>query len=76
MDQLILADPARPDVVSECPWCGGENTSGVCPKSITCPKCGVGPGVSCRRPSGHRAAQLHAARIELAESEQEGDSSC
>lgn len=51
-----------------CEWCGGQVIPGTtCPKSIACPTCGVGPGQSCRRPSDHRAAQLHAKRISTAE---------
>lgn len=50
-----------------CTWCGGEDAQGPCPKSVTCPRCDAGPGSSCRRPSGHRAARLHSARIKLAE---------
>lgn len=54
-----------------CEWCGGHDTTGTCPRSITCPRCGAIPGAWCRRPSGHRADQLHAERIALAEREDE-----
>jgi hypothetical protein len=48
-----------------CPWCGGEaDPTTTCPKSLTCPTCHAGPGSPCVRPSGHRAAQLHAQRID------------
>lgn len=51
-----------------CPYCGGDAIAGTtCPKSIACPTCDAAPGASCRRPSGHRAAAMHAARVELAE---------
>jgi len=51
-----------------CPWCGGLALVGTtCPKGIECPRCGVPAGDSCRRPSGHRADVLHAARVALAE---------
>lgn len=50
-----------------CAWCGSESAVGVCPKSIACQRCGAGPGSPCRRPSGHRAAELHADRIRQAE---------
>lgn len=51
-----------------CAWCGGDAVIGtVCPKSLPCPTCKVAPGVKCKRPSGHAATQLHAARIAAAE---------
>jgi hypothetical protein len=51
-----------------CPWCGGDaDPATTCPKSLPCPTCHVGPGQRCVRPSGHTAAQLHAARIRQAE---------
>lgn len=40
----------------------------TCPRSQPCPTCTAAPGEPCRRPSGHRADVLHAARIQLAES--------
>ncbi len=30
--------------------------------AVRCPSCGSAPGVWCRRPSGHRASDLHAER--------------
>ncbi|PAU95968.1 hypothetical protein [Paracoccus salipaludis] len=30
--------------------------------AVRCPTCGKAPGLWCRRPSGHRAADLHTAR--------------
>ncbi len=30
--------------------------------AVRCPDCGKAPGVWCRRPSGHRACDLHKAR--------------
>jgi hypothetical protein len=60
-----MTAPAR----ETCEWCGGEaDPRTTCPRSIECPHCHAGPGSPCRRPSGHRASRLHAARIELAES--------
>lgn len=51
-----------------CWWCDGEAIVGTtCPRSIACPTCGAKRGAPCVRPSGHRAAELHAARIEQAE---------
>lgn len=51
-----------------CVWCGGEAVIGtVCPKSLPCPTCKAAPGARCKRPSGHQATQLHAARIAAAE---------
>jgi len=54
---------------STCEWCGSTDAEvgTVCPKAIRCPRCGAGTGQSCRRPSGHRAMQLHAQRIAAAE---------
>lgn len=59
-----MTDLAEDDV---CEWCGGEATTGVCPKSLPCPVCPAQPGQSCKRPSGHRAASMHAARVDAAE---------
>lgn len=51
-----------------CEWCGAAVTDGsTCPKSLTCPDCGRGPGRRCVRPSGHDADELHASRVRLAE---------
>lgn len=30
--------------------------------AVRCPECGKAPGIWCRRPSGHRASELHASR--------------
>ena len=30
--------------------------------AVRCPTCGIAPGLWCRRPSGHMASDLHAAR--------------
>jgi hypothetical protein len=51
-----------------CTWCGGTaDPRTTCPRAVICPTCGAAPGDSCKRPSGHRAAELHAARVYLAE---------
>lgn len=52
-----------------CWHCGSDDADldQVCPRSIRCPTCGTEAGTFCRRPSGHRADTLHAARIRLAE---------
>lgn len=51
-----------------CEWCGGlADPTTTCPKSIACPSCHAEPGQRCRRPSGHLATELHAARVEAAE---------
>lgn len=51
-----------------CPLCGHDAVKGtVCPLSIMCPDCKVGPGSWCKRPSDHGATQLHKARWMLAE---------
>ena len=54
-------------MAARCEWCGGEDAVGTCPRAVTCPTCQSGPGSPCYRPSGHRAARLHATRIALAE---------
>lgn len=54
-------------VAQPCPWCGSDAAVGTCPLAITCPHCDAPPGLGCKRPSGHRASVLHAARIEQAE---------
>lgn len=45
-----------------CRWCGGNAPEDSCPKGLTCPRCGAQPGQSCKRPSGHRASELHRQR--------------
>lgn len=51
-----------------CEWCGAEaDVTTTCPKSIACPTCKAQPGHPCKRPSGHKAAQLHADRVQKAE---------
>lgn len=53
---------------SLCAWCGAETTDGsICPWSLPCPECYVEPGHRCRRPSGHKAARMHARRYLEAE---------
>jgi hypothetical protein len=39
--------------------------AGPCPLSFTCPTCHAKPGEWCKRPSEHRATELHADRLEL-----------
>jgi hypothetical protein len=63
----MASDDIEMERTPVCSWCGGENTVGPCPWSVTCPTCQARPGARCRRPSGHPAMDLHAARIELAE---------
>lgn len=50
-----------------CEFCGGEVAvdAGPCPLSFECPTCHAKPGEWCKRPSEHRAAQLHADRRDL-----------
>lgn len=65
--QLVALTPA-PDDREACRWCGGlADPSTTCPRSIECPHCHAGPGAPCKRPSGHRAAELHGDRIRAAE---------
>jgi hypothetical protein len=53
---------------SYCKSCGGWAVYGsTCPKTIACPTCPAGYGQSCKRPSGHRAANVHASRCAAAE---------
>lgn len=53
--------------MAACTWCGGEvsDDTGPCPLSFECPTCRAKPGTWCKRPSEHKAAQLHAARLAL-----------
>lgn len=50
-----------------CEWCGGEviEGAGPCPLSFECPTCHVPPREWCKRPSEHRAPELHSARRRL-----------
>jgi len=54
-----------------CPYCGSDTADpdSTCPKSIPCPTCRAKSGRRCKRPSGHPAQRLHAARIEAAEAD-------
>ncbi len=56
-----------------CEWCGGEVPvdAGPCPLSLECPTCKAKPGQWCGRPSEHRAAQLHRARVDLEHAEKD-----
>jgi len=57
-----------PNNRAECGWCGGDAIKGsTCPRSIECPRCGAFCGHPCKRPSGHRAPQLHMERVHEAE---------
>lgn len=60
-------------VERHCEWCGGEVAvdAGPCPLSLQCPTCKAQPGQWCRRPSEHRAAQLHRARVDLEHAEKD-----
>lgn len=47
--------------------------------AVRCPDCGRSPGVWCRRPSGHRASELHKSRRAEADRqfiEQHGPDAC
>ena len=50
----------------KCEWCDGTTRGDVCPKSLECPTCSVAAGLSCKRPSGHRASEIHTQRIKAA----------
>jgi hypothetical protein len=67
-----LVDHAgRPLTLHECTWCGDFIVSGdTCPVTVPCPlsTCGAPAGTRHRRrPSGHEASKLHAARVRAAE---------
>lgn len=51
----------------DCNWCKGTTRGDNCAMSVTCPSCKSEPSKSCYRPSGHRASELHADRIKLAQ---------
>ena len=50
----------------KCKWCDGVTRGDICPRSLDCPTCAAKPGASCKRPSGHRASELHAQRLNKA----------
>jgi hypothetical protein len=50
----------------KCEWCNGTSRGDVCPRSLDCPECLSKAGLSCKRPSGHRASEIHKARITAA----------
>jgi hypothetical protein len=49
---------------TKCSWCNGFTRGDTCAKSLTCPTCDAKPGQECKRPSGHKAAALHKARVQ------------
>ena len=51
----------------ECKYCDGFSRGDTCYKAVACPTCKAGVGKSCLRPSAHRAAQIHADRVALAQ---------
>ncbi|PYO40131.1 MAG: hypothetical protein DMD33_18780 [Gemmatimonadetes bacterium] len=54
--------------LAKCKTCGSYALAGtVCPRSLACPHCKAEPGSPCKRPSGHRAATIHAGRYHAAE---------
>lgn len=60
--------PPAPDAPEgwTCTRCAPDHWE-PCPHAFTCPVCQAGPGVACRRPSGHRPAEgTHASRVALA----------
>lgn len=67
--KLIEAESAEQLAIGErhCEWCDGQvaEDAGPCPYSFECPTCGAKPGSKCKRPSGHEAAEVHRARIDL-----------
>jgi hypothetical protein len=69
LDAGVLVDLAgRPLVARRC-GCGRRTLGETCPQVIPCRTCGqVGgrPGRPCFRPSGHQAADWHAARVAAA----------
>jgi hypothetical protein len=56
-----------------CKWCGGDVpvSAGPCPLSFRCPTCGAEPGVWCKRPSEHKAQELHSERVDLEHADKE-----
>ena len=50
----------------KCEWCDGITRGDVCPRSLECPTCSAKAGLSCKRPSGHRASEIHFERIKAA----------
>jgi len=50
----------------KCEWCNGTSRGDICPRSLECPDCLAKAGLSCKRPSGHRASEIHNARIKAA----------
>lgn len=61
---IRAGEPQAPAPI-DCTRCGPDHWR-PCPHVFTCPDCHAGPGNLCRRPSGHEAPELHAARVALA----------
>jgi hypothetical protein len=49
----------------ECQRCAPDHWR-PCPHAFRCPACGANPWAACRRPSGHKAQELHTSRVALA----------
>jgi len=64
--QLTLKGVNMKYTETKCEWCKGVTRGDVCPQSSECPTCLVNAGASCKRPSGHRAAELHKDRVKKA----------
>lgn len=61
-------EQSRQALRAPCLYCGAEaDVTTTCPRAVECPDCGAKPGSPCVRPSGHRADELHKARVKLAE---------
>jgi hypothetical protein len=56
-------------VSKRCEWCDADlldDDNTTCPRMMRCPECDAAPASPCVRPSGHRAEELHAARVQAA----------
>ena len=47
----------------KCEWCNGTTRGDVCAMSLQCPTCSAKAGMTCKRPSGHKAAEIHKDRV-------------
>jgi hypothetical protein len=67
MTARLREDRANPPTPADgtCTRCAPDHWR-PCPHAFRCPACGANPWAACKRPSGHKAQELHSSRVALA----------